>query len=402
MYSFEKQGGAPKAQYLMENFRSALDFCNLQDLGFEGDIFTWRNNNFRVDGYIRERLDRAVASPSWRVRFPGYKVINGDPEHSDHRPVIVHLEGTTRPVRTGQNNLNKRFEARWLLEDGCEEVVNNAWEVAGARGEEKVLDKIRVVSRELASWSREVIGDLQKRIKKLKSELEDCRHGEVTDASLRKEQALCYRLERVQDQWDTHWKQRAHVTWLQSGDRNTSYFHSVASERKRHNTIKKLKKEDGGVVVGEEGLQTVVTNYFSSLFTSMACTNPAQVLPHIEPCVTEMMNEHLTAEYTVEEVKNALDNIGDFKAPGVDGMPAIFYKKFWGTVGDDVVQEVLSVLRGGGIPEGWNETVVVLIPKVQNPKTMKDLRPISLCNVVYKLVSKVLANRLKCILDELC
>jgi hypothetical protein len=82
-------------------------------------------------------------------------------------------------------------------------------------------------------------------------------------------------------------------------------------------------------------------------------------------------------------------------------MPAIFYKKFWGTVGDAVVQEVLSVLRGGGIPEGWDETVVVLIPKVQNPETMKDLRPISLCNVVYKLVSKVLANHLKCILDEL-
>jgi hypothetical protein len=65
-----------------------------------------------------------------------------------------------------------------------------------------------------------------------------------------------------------------------------------------------------------------------------------------------MMNEHLTAEYTVEEVKDALDSIGDLKAPGADGMRAIFYKKFWGTVGNAVVQEVLSVLRGGGIPEG--------------------------------------------------
>jgi hypothetical protein len=58
-------------------------------------------------------------------------------------------------------------------------------------------------------------------------------------------------------------------------------------------------------------------------------------------------------------------------------------------------------LQGGNIPEGWNETVVVLIPKVQNPESMKDLRPISLCNVVYKLISKVLANRLKVTLDDL-
>jgi hypothetical protein len=93
MFSFEKQGGAPRPQSQMNNFRNALDFCNLQDLGFEGDIFTWRNNKFCVDGYIRERLDRAVASPTWRARFPGFKVIHGDPEHSDHRPVLVLLEG---------------------------------------------------------------------------------------------------------------------------------------------------------------------------------------------------------------------------------------------------------------------------------------------------------------------
>jgi hypothetical protein len=65
-----------------------------------------------------------------------------------------------------------------------------------------------------------------------------------------------------------------------------------------------------------------------------------------------------------------------------------------------VVREVLQVLRGDIIPEGWNETVVVLIPKV-NPERLKDLRPISLCNVVYKLISKVLANRSKMILGEL-
>ena len=52
LYRFEKQGGHPKPQVQMERFRDALNFCNLNDFGFEGDVFTWRNNNYRVEGYI--------------------------------------------------------------------------------------------------------------------------------------------------------------------------------------------------------------------------------------------------------------------------------------------------------------------------------------------------------------
>jgi hypothetical protein len=82
-------------------------------------------------------------------------------------------------------------------------------------------------------------------------------------------------------------------------------------------------------------------------------------------------------------------------------MPSIFYKKNWEVVGPHVVKEVMGVLNGGPIPDDWNDTWVTLIPKVKNPEAMKDLRPISLCNVVYKLISKVLALRLKGILNEI-
>lgn len=111
------------------------------------------------------------------------------------------------------------------------------------------------------------------------------------------------------------------------------------------------------------------------------------------------MNDCLCREFTEAEVKVALHNIGDLKASGPDGMPSLMYKKHF--MGESVVKEVVRVLNGGPIPKGWNDTFVVLIPKVKNPSRIKDLRPISLCNMLYKLVSKVLANRLKLVLPDI-
>lgn len=279
--------------------------------------------------------------------------------------------------------------------------MENAWEVAHLRGATSVVDLLKSVSADLHEWDRNVLGDLQQRIKKLKKELEDCRCARISASSIHKEQVTRFKLERLEEQLDMFWRQRAHANWLEKGDTNSAYLHSFASERKRRNTIGKLKADDGTVVEGEEGLQTLITNYFDALFSSLAGANIDAVLHAVGPRVTSSMNEHLMAEFTAAEVKDGLDGIGDLKAPGPDGMPAIFYKRFWQLVGEKLTQEVLAVLQGGGIPEGWNQTTVVLIPKVQRPETLRDLRPISLCNVLYKIVSKVLANRLKCILGDL-
>ena len=107
------------------------------------------------------------------------------------------------------------------------------------------------------------------------------------------------------------------------------------------------------------------------------------------------MNEALLAPYSEEEVKRALFSIGDLKAPGPDGLHAIFYKKFWHLLGQDLVKEVLEAVNSGVIPPGWNTTTIVLIPKVDNPEKVAEFRPISLCNIVYKVISKMLAARLK-------
>ena len=88
-------------------------------------------------------------------------------------------------------------------------------------------------------------------------------------------------------------------------------------------------------------------------------------------------------------------------APGLDGMSPIFFKSFWNTVGPDVIEASLSVLNTGTMLENFNHTYIVLIPKIKNPEKPKDFRPISLCNVLYKLVAKTIANCLKKLMPKL-
>ena len=146
-------------------------------------------------------------------------------------------------------------------------------------------------------------------------------------------------------------------------------------------------------MVEEEGeLQNIITNFYKKLFRSCVGSRYDELLSRVHPRVTNEMNQFLRREYSDEEIKSALDSMGDLKAPGVDGMPALFYKQFWDIVGADITKEVKNLLVGGAMPEGWNDTMVVLIPKVSNPERLKDLRPISLCNVTYKIASKVLSN----------
>jgi hypothetical protein len=112
------------------------------------------------------------------------------------------------------------------------------------------------------------------------------------------------------------------------------------------------------------------------------------------------MNEVLQAPFLAEDVRKSLFSIGDMKVPGTDVLHAIFFKKCWHILGDILTQEVLMAINNKIIPYGWNDTVIVLIPKVESPETISQYRPISLCNVLYKVISKMIAFRLKHILDE--
>jgi len=197
------------------------------------------------------------------------------------------------------------------------------------------------------------------------------------------------------------WRQRSRLEWLASGDKNTKKFHMRASMRRKKNMIKALENALGVNISDPAELRTLVTDFYKSLYTSAGVSNVDQVLQHVPTKVTQSMNEALVSPYTREEVKIALFHMAPTKAPGPDGFPAQFYQRHWDICGEEVTRAVLRIIRGEESAACVNDTVLVLIPKVMNPTLLSQFRPISLCNVIYKIASKVIANRLKVILPEI-
>ena len=113
------------------------------------------------------------------------------------------------------------------------------------------------------------------------------------------------------------------------------------------------------------------------------------------------MNAELIRPFSALEVKQALKQMKPLTAPSPDDMPPLFFKSYWSIVGNDVIEATLSVLNNGVMPANINHTFISLIPKINASTNHKDFRPISLCNVIYKIISKTIANRLKKIIPKL-
>lgn len=129
--SEEKQRRIPRSLRLMEEFRSVLLHCELIDLGYNGNIFTWRNGR-RGDAYVQERLDRACATNEWRDIFPNSKLYHLKVAYSDHDPIMVNTQAFTQGVHP--KKIPKRFEEKWASHPECENVIFDAWNGVVTKG----------------------------------------------------------------------------------------------------------------------------------------------------------------------------------------------------------------------------------------------------------------------------
>lgn len=142
-------------------------------------------------------------------------------------------------------------------------------------------------------------------------------------------------------------------------------------------------------------------SYFEKLYTTSYPSRISEVTNVIPAKVTNEMNQSLIKEFTKEEVEAALKQMHPIKALGLDGMSVIFFQKYWNIVGNDVSCIVLNVLNSNMSMAEINRTNITLVPKTKNLTKITEFRPISLSNIIYKLISKVLANHLKTIIPQI-
>ena len=157
------------------------------------------------------------------------------------------------------------------------------------------------------------------------------------------------------------WKQKSRVFWLREGDKNTKFFHYLTKQRRARNKITQLLDENGNIVEDEEGLVAIATSYFRQIFESSNPEDIEEALSEVPMKITASMNDSLTAPVSEWEVKLALFAMHPEKAPGPDGMTALFDQKFWDIVKEDLTLMVNKFLTEGTMPNGLNKSARQII-----------------------------------------
>ncbi|GKU93253.1 hypothetical protein SLEP1_g6860 [Rubroshorea leprosula] len=168
-----------------------------------------------------------------------------------------------------------------------------------------------------------------------------------------------------------------------------------------NSSCKKSAKEangDNGWVEEPELVKVAAVKYFTKVFQNEQWCRPT--MDGIPFCrILDAQREWLERPFTIEEIEEGLNDCDGSKVPGPDGFNFNFIKFAWSTVKEDFVNFLTKFNRNGRLVNGLNSSFLALIPKKLNPEQFKEYRPISLIGCLYKLLAKVLANRLKMVME---
>ncbi|XP_061370937.1 uncharacterized protein LOC133313564 [Gastrolobium bilobum] len=308
---------------------------------------------------------------------------------SDHRPIIL---------KDGNKNGNLggfkpfRFLAAWLTNTSFEYVVDNCW-----NKEAEWIDAKDKFHNEASIWHNSRFKEEQRRKYLIQKRIKgvDIQLSRGPDEALKRlHRNLWKELNTIYIQEELTWFQRSRCNWLAFGDRNSKFFHASTVSRNRRNKLLALKKDDGIWVEDPEILKLMAIDYFKSLYveenqiTNNLCGNQF-------PVINNLNWRSIGQTPNVEEIKSTIFKMHPYKAPGADGLHAIFFQSQWERVGSSVIKLVRDVFEDPKKVASVNQTLFCLIPKVEIPKRISQFRPISLCNVVYKVITKVITNRLR-------
>ena len=204
-------------------------------------------------------------------------------------------------------------------------------------------------------------------------------------------------------QEEEFWALKFRINVAAFGDRNTSYFHVNTVVRRQRNKTRCLKDGMGEWIVEEEVVKEHILNGFRKLYSTKLemSYNFSLVSEFTGSFLSEEERNWMGRQMFDEDVRTGLWALKPFKALRPDGLHAGFYQHFWHEVGKSVCEEVKAIFKDGLVLDHLNDMLVMLIPKCKSPESLNNYRPISLCNSVYKIVSKILVERTRSYLNKL-
>lgn len=383
----EKKGGITRSNASCSLFNKLLSVLGVHDIKTLGGRFTWMGRRSKYT--IMSRIDRTLANDDWMELYPSATVSLFPWIGSDHRPLLLNTEGFK-----WKRSKAFRYDSRWRLYPELKKVMEHTWSQGCSNiSEGDILSIIKKCRGALAQWRSQQNTNSGKLIAQLKQQIQSLYSAPSIDYTqlelLKIQLQLQYRLE------EEYWRTKSRILWLQAGDKNTKYFHSKTKQRRHINRITCLQDDQGKLFSTAKDIRKHVEHYFRSLYTSNGCTLDSNLLKGIPSTVTEEINSNITAPVTEREIKSAVFAMDPDKSPGPDGMTPAFYQQHWDIIKTGVISFVQLFFQHNRLDPRINETHICLIPKVENPVSIKDYRPISLANVAYKIISKVLAERLK-------
>lgn len=258
---------------------------------------------------------------------------------------------------------------------------------------ETVLEKSKTCKIHLLRWKRRVFKRADVEISQLKVRLNFLQNS--SSVNWEEVKVVQQRIEQLWREEELYWGQRSRLKWFKGGDRNTKFFHATTLQRRDRNRIQRIQDSHGNWVEGKEDVFKAVLEHFQGVYLAGDISNVENCLQCVPRLVTEEMNRKLMAPVDDEEIKDAVFGLGALKAPGPDGFNGLFFQRNWEILKDDIGRAVKDFFQNGNIKNEVNETIVTLVPKVVLPESINQLRPISCCNFVAKILSKIFVLRLK-------
>ena len=384
----------------MKDFQSMVLQCQLTDMAYQGPLYTWCNK--REDGIICKKLDRVLLNEEALSRFSNAYSVFEPGGCSDHMRCKVQLFPLTEKIKGAFKYISAIGNLPSFLP-----MVQNYWSSTqrlyhSTSAMFRFSKKLKSLKPLICELGREKMGNLTRRAKEAYEVLSDKQSvtlANPSDLAIQEEAAAYGKWLHVASLEEEFLKQKAKLHWLDIGDQNNKTFHRAVRSRQAQNMLREIRCANGIVVSTHEEIKQEAVRFFSEFLNQVPESYKGVAEEELQELLTYRCSQvecrQLEAIESEEEIRKVLFAMPNNKSPGPDGFPCEFFKTAWSVVSQDFIVAVQSVFQFGFLPKGVNSTILALVPKKLDSMEMKDYRPIACCNVIYKVVSKILANRLK-------